>query len=84
MFKDFYEHFDNSISDITMRSLDGYTINDAATDQEISHKFPKRYLKSKAFKKINNRDKGSELWSERGSEKHNITRDQSFKDNFRI
>ena len=66
MFKDFYEHFDNSISQIEMRSMDGDLLSEIIVDQEISHKFPKRYLRSKAFKKTNKREGYSE-WSEKCS-----------------
>jgi hypothetical protein len=33
MFKDFYEHFDNSLSEIEMNSLAGYTSSETFTCQ---------------------------------------------------
>ena len=83
MFKDFYEHFDD-ISEIEMKSLAGYICSETLVYQQTSHQFPRKYVKSKAFKKTNKSESASEWWSEKASENHNITRDQSAKDNFRI
>jgi hypothetical protein len=49
----------------------------------ISHEFPKKYVKGRAFRK-GLRTLGSELYSVQSEEKQNITRDQSLKENMRI
>ncbi len=49
-----------------MRSMDGDLLSEIIVDQEISHRFPKRYLRSKAFKRTNKREGYSE-WSEKCS-----------------
>ena len=86
MFKQFYEHFDNDISEIQEHS-------EVDNIENNPHQFPKKYLKGKAFKKMNNTMNSSEwlssrsLWSEHKEEHHyenNITRDQSLKENLRI
>ena len=59
MFKDFYEHFDD-ISEIHANPL----------SEDSGHQFPKKYLKSKAFRKMNATFSSSEwlstksLWSD--------------------
>ena len=64
MFKDFYEHFDSDISEIYLNKTE------EDDDPDSSHQFPKRYLKSKAFRKMNHTMNSSEwlssksLWSE--------------------
>ena len=48
--KDFYEHFDDDISEIHLDSSANISLN---VDHDTSHNFPRKYIKSKAFKKGN-------------------------------
>jgi hypothetical protein len=87
MFKDFYEHFDDSISEISV----GLTEHDTNCDQEDMHQFPKKYLRGKGFRKMNKTINSSEwieansAWSGFKSLDHNlITRDQSLKENLSL
>ena len=86
--KDFYEHFDDDISEIHPESSESISMN--AVDADTSHNFPRKYLKSKAFKKGNNHTFASSEWlscrsicSDKKIE-GNITRDESWKENLRI
>lgn len=82
--KDFYENLEGEISDIVeVRCSEPLLTSYTMEEFNISHEFPKKYVKGKAFRKAQ-RTLGSEVYSAQSEEKQNITRDQSLKENLRI
>lgn len=77
MFRQFYQNFDDSISEIPVGSPN-CTSHDILHD-EINHLFPKKYLRGKAFRRSHKSEwpefESSRGWSDWKSEGQNLTRD---------